>query len=510
MITTLQHPRYHFDRWIAAGGMGEVWQATDLLLDREVAVKVLRREYAQDPVLRARFAAEARHAGSLQHRNVASVLDYGEITSDGQAPPLPFLVMELVEGQSLSALLADGQPLGPGVAADLISQAADGIEAAHALGIVHRDVKPGNLLVTPSGQVKVTDFGVARAVDGASLTVTGHVIGTPHYLSPEQAEGGSATTVSDVYSLGIVLYECLTGRKPFSGESAVATALMQIRDPLPPFPPGVPERLERIARVATAKAPSDRFRSAGAMAAALRDESPDTRSIPLPVKAVAAGFAMGTAGGSTVAPASRRTPGLRLALAGLLALLLVAGGVWALSVPEVAPAVAPEASASDAAEPVRVRAADYVGEPGAQVTRELRALGLAVTRTDRSNPGDRAAGTVAAVSPTGLVEPGTRVTLSVWSAAPEPAAPADNGAADNGSVAPGPKPSQPGGNGPGSKSAQGSKPGPSGPGQGKAAHGGGNGKSNDKGKSGTKGNKGGNSGKGGGKPAGGPGKGGKR
>src|SRR3954451_16740124 len=194
--------------------MGDVWAATDTLLERPVAVKVLKHAYADDPVFRARFAAEARHAAALQHPHVPTVLDYGEIP-DGERPPVPFLVMELVQGRPLSALLADGRPLQPEVARDVVAQAADGVAAAHRVGIVHRDVKPANLLLTPERQVKVTDFGVARVPDAAPLTLTGQLVGTPHYLSPEQVEGATATPASDVYALGIVLFECLTGRRPF-------------------------------------------------------------------------------------------------------------------------------------------------------------------------------------------------------------------------------------------------------------------------------------------------------
>ncbi len=267
-----EHPRYHLDRLIAVGGMGEVWSATDTLLDRVVAIKVLKREYAGDTVFRARFAAEARHAGGLQHPHVAAVLDYGEMV-DEHGSPQPFLVMELVDGRPLSALL-DGTPMEPELAADLMAQAAEGIEAAHAVGIVHRDVKPGNLLVSESGQVKVTDFGIARAADAVPLTVSGHLVGTPHYLSPEQALGTTATRASDVYSLGIVLFECLAGRKPFVGDSPVATALMQMHEELPPLGDGVPDRLVRVARIATAKRPEERYQTAGAFAAALRDDRP--------------------------------------------------------------------------------------------------------------------------------------------------------------------------------------------------------------------------------------------
>ena len=502
MTVTLQHPRYHFDHWIAAGGMGEVWQATDTLLDREVAVKVLRRELAQDPVLRQRFAAEARHAGSLQHRHVASVLDYGEITADGHTPQ-PFLVMELVEGQPLSALLTGGQALAPALAADLIAQAAEGIEAAHALGIVHRDVKPGNLLVTADGQVKVTDFGVARAADAASLTLTGHLIGTPHYLSPEQAEGRTATPVSDVYALGIVLFECLTGRKPFAGESPVATAVMQIREPLPAFPAGVPDRLQRIVQVATAKDPTARFRSAGAMAAALRDESPETRTFLFPTPAAR----------TTVAsdPQTHRLWSGRRVLAGLVTVLLLSGAAWVAVSAADEPAREPGAATADAgatdegkAEEVRVRADDYVGRPVGAAVRDLEELGLRTDVETRANPGQESAGTVAAVSPTGLLEPGTRVLVTVWGERPAPPAPSGSG---DGSAAPGGKPGQagpdggPGGTG-GPGGGQGNGPGAKGGSQGGTKSGpksgaGGPGKA--PGHSNQGGNKGGNKG-GGGKP----------
>jgi serine/threonine protein kinase len=173
-------PRYRPESRIATGGMGEVWRAHDLVLDREVALKLLKAEYADDPTFRSRFTAEARHAASLTHPNVASVFDFGEVdATDGSGVARPFLVMELVPGTPLSELLGEA-PLSPEVAADLVAQAADGIGAAHALGIVHRDVKPANLMVTPDRQVKVTDFGIARAADAVPLTQTGQIVGTPH------------------------------------------------------------------------------------------------------------------------------------------------------------------------------------------------------------------------------------------------------------------------------------------------------------------------------------------
>ena len=173
---------------MARGGVGEVWRATDLVLGRPVAVKLLRTEYAQHPEVLTRFRAEARHAGSVSHPGIAQVYDYGE---DGAAAS-PYLVMELVDGPSLARVLAAG-PLAPAHAMDVLAQAAAGLQAAHAAGLVHRDIKPGNLRVGPSGQVKITDFGIAHAAWSAPITQTGALVGTPAYLAPERVVGGPAT-----------------------------------------------------------------------------------------------------------------------------------------------------------------------------------------------------------------------------------------------------------------------------------------------------------------------------
>src|SRR5215207_8589043 len=206
--------RYRLCRWLAAGGMGQVWEAVDEVLDRPVAVKLLRDEYAHDPcfVRRLRAEAEARFAAAVTHPGVASVFDYGEVrTTDGTAPT-PFLVMELVAGEPLSSLLARNGRLGLDRSLEIVGQAALAVGAAHRVGLVHRDIKPANLLVCPDGMVKVTDFGVAQAL-GQDQGDDGEVlVGTVGYLSPEQASGQPATAASDLYALGVVAYECLAGR----------------------------------------------------------------------------------------------------------------------------------------------------------------------------------------------------------------------------------------------------------------------------------------------------------
>ncbi|HET7325764.1 MAG TPA: protein kinase, partial [Nocardioidaceae bacterium] len=234
--------RYVLEELIATGGMGEVWRARDTMLGREVAVKKLLPSYADDQDFHVRFLTEARNAAGLLHPGIAAVFDYGEglAPDSGDGHPVPYLVMEYVEGRPLSALLRERSPLDPDAAADLIGQAAAALGVAHAQGLVHRDVKPANLLVTPDGRVKVTDFGIARAADAAPLTRTGQLVGTPHYLSPEQAEGGSATPASDVYALGVVLFECLAGARPFHGDTPVGTALAHLREDVPPLPDDVP------------------------------------------------------------------------------------------------------------------------------------------------------------------------------------------------------------------------------------------------------------------------------
>jgi eukaryotic-like serine/threonine-protein kinase len=260
--------RYRLDDRIAAGGMGEVWRAVDLVLGRPVAVKLLREDYAQHPETLERFRAEARHTAAVSHPGIARMYDYGE-PSPGQPP---FLVMELVQGSPLTRLLERG-PLEPARAMDIVAQAAAGLEAAHAAGLVHRDIKPGNLLVSPDDTVKITDFGIAYAAGSAPLTRTGTLIGTPAYLAPERVTGSSAGPASDLYSLGIVAYECLSGAQPFTG-TPMEVALSHQYQPLPPLPPGVPPSAAALVAELTARDPARRPADAGevaARAARLRD-----------------------------------------------------------------------------------------------------------------------------------------------------------------------------------------------------------------------------------------------
>src|SRR5215471_8262401 len=253
--TVLKH-RYRLDDPIALGGVGEVWRGTDLVLRRVVAVKLLRPEYAQDEECLARFRAEGRYAALLSHPNIAQVYDYVE-----KAPPAPgFLVMELVDGPSLARILTRG-PLSPARTMGLVAQAASGLEAAHAAGLVHRDIKPGNLLVGRDDHVKITDFGIAQTAGSARLTRTGTLVGTAAYLAPERATGGPATPASDLYSLGVVAYECLTGQAPFDGEP-LAVALAHMQQAIPPLPRPVPAGVAALVAELTAKDPSARPPSA--------------------------------------------------------------------------------------------------------------------------------------------------------------------------------------------------------------------------------------------------------
>jgi eukaryotic-like serine/threonine-protein kinase len=249
--------RYRLTDRIAAGGMGEVWRGEDVLLNRAVAVKLLPTGRAGDESFLARFRAEARYAASLSHPGIARVYDYGESAEFGGA----YLIMELVRGEPLSAILARAGRLSPDATLDIIGQAARALDAAHQAGIVHRDIKPGNLLVAAGGTTKITDFGIATAVrvaQASHLTETGMVMGTAMYVSPEQATGAPVDASSDIYSLGVVAYECLAGHVPFMATEPLAIAYAHKHAPVPALPPDLPQPVADLVYDMLAKTPAGR------------------------------------------------------------------------------------------------------------------------------------------------------------------------------------------------------------------------------------------------------------
>ncbi|MFE9744236.1 serine/threonine-protein kinase [Saccharothrix saharensis] len=261
--------RYRLTKRIAVGGMGEVWEADDTRLDRKVAVKVLKAELSGDAEFLNRFRIEARTTASLNHPGIAAVHDYGETASIPDGPEdTAYLVMELVEGEPLAAIIARGR-LNADRTLDVLEQAGNALQAAHERGLVHRDVKPGNILVTPTGKVKITDFGIAKAADAAPVTHSGMVMGTAHYIAPEQALGHAAEPASDVYALAVCGYECLTGHRPFLSENAVTVAMMHIRDIAPPLPPDVPPGPRALIEATLVKDPRQRYRNGGEFASAV-------------------------------------------------------------------------------------------------------------------------------------------------------------------------------------------------------------------------------------------------
>lgn len=255
--------RFELTERIAIGGMGEVWKARDQILGRIVAIKILKEEYSGDPAFLNRFRAEARHTALLNHEGIANVFDYGE--EGGSA----YLVMELVPGPPLSAVIEKEQVLTPDRTLSIVGQTATALAVAHRQGLVHRDVKPGNILVLPDGRVKITDFGIARLADQVPLTATGQVMGTAQYLAPEQATGQPATGSSDIYALGVIGYELLAGRRPFSGESQIAIALAQVNDAPPPLPETIPHPVRALIGSMLAKDPADRPADAESLARAV-------------------------------------------------------------------------------------------------------------------------------------------------------------------------------------------------------------------------------------------------
>ncbi len=264
--------RYQVGDVLGRGGMAEVWRAMDSRLGRPVAVKMLRADLATDPTFQARFRREAQSAAGLNHPTIVAVYDTGEEPDPVTGVSIPYIVMELVEGPTLRDVLRDGRKILPERALELMQGVLDALSYSHKAGIVHRDIKPANVMLTPTGGVKVMDFGIARAVadTSATMTQTAAVIGTAQYLSPEQARGETVDSRSDLYSAGCLMYELLVGRPPFIGDSPVSVAYQHVREtPVPPstFDPSISPDIDAITLKALAKDPADRYQTARDMKA---------------------------------------------------------------------------------------------------------------------------------------------------------------------------------------------------------------------------------------------------
>ncbi len=463
--------RYELQSRIAIGGMGEVWKATDLVIGRTVAIKILKDEYLGDPGFLERFRAEARHAALVNHEGIANVFDYGE--EDGSA----FLVMELVPGEALSTILEREHVLPADKVLDIVAQTAAALHAAHAAGLVHRDIKPGNLLITPDGRVKITDFGIARIADQVPLTATGQVMGTVQYLSPEQASGKPASPTTDIYSLGIVAYEALAGRRPFTGESQVAIAMAQINETAPDLPATVSEPVRNLVFACIAKNPADRPASSAHLARAANAlRRGDVHAAAAAVPAVLAGVTptaattvlMPSAGATEattvfpsaapmtraesmaatpVPPKAKRSPWTwpLIALIALLAIVLTGTLIALISQQNNANPVTPTTASSEAPPPttpsrppttppstrVNLAEGDIKGLTVEAARAKLAELEL-VANVEEGNAATSAdqVDIVYFVNPTGPVEKGTTITIRAYGAVPTPTTPTSAPTAD--------------------------------------------------------------------------------
>ena len=421
--------RYKLISRIAIGGMGEVWQAKDEVILRDVAIKILKPEYLGDPGFLERFRTEARHAARVNHDGIANVFDYGE--DSGSA----FLVMELVPGDSLAKILERDKSLAVDKVLDIVAQTARALYAAHQEGMVHRDVKPGNLLITPDGHVKITDFGIARVADQVSLTATGQVMGTVQYLAPEQATGKPASPATDIYSLGIVAYEALAGKRPFTGDSQMAIAMAQINEAPPALPSNIDQRVQNLVMSCLAKKPNQRPESALVLAEraeSLMSYSP-TRSVTTKVIAQA-----NLTDSTTVIPTFEEpTPkqpivwpwiaviGLILISGIAVVAAMVIGAVQREPEPTftpITPSASPTPSASTTSANVFVFTSDVVGLPIDEVTAKLEALGLFVEAVagETVDPLDPKVNTVYDAAPLGSLPPATTVRLLYYTPSSEP------------------------------------------------------------------------------------------
>jgi len=443
--------RYELVSRIAIGGMGEVWKANDSVIGRTVAIKILKDEYMGDPGFRERFRAEARHAALVNHEGIANVFDFGE--EEGSA----YLVMELVPGQALSSILEREKILPATKVLGFVAQTAAALHAAHQAGLVHRDIKPGNLLVTPDGTIKITDFGIARLADQVPLTATGQVMGTVQYLAPEQASGKPASPATDIYALGIVAYEALAGKRPFRGESQVAIAMAQIKEAPPALPSSIPEPVRALVMSCMAKKPEGRPASAddlsqAALALARGDIEAGLALIPQPT------------GSPSVSKNAGNTPRVRIRgltetpkklgrkfwifsgvgaavavalIATSLAVLLqspvndvVADPIVPISPAETAadlsPVVVPpaEEGTTPQIQTVEFTEAELVGKTRTQVQETLTAKGLRLDAiTGNIAPAQDRVATAYRVNPQGTVAKDTLIAVYFYAAIPQPPKP---------------------------------------------------------------------------------------
>ncbi len=327
------HDRYRLAALVARGGMGEVWSARDTVLGRRVAVKVLLPNLAGDPGFAARFLAEARAMAALSHPGIVEIYDFGQV--DGSA----YLVMQFVEGESLVSLIRRTGQLAPEHAMRLVIQAAEAIEAAHGQGIVHRDVKPANLLLRADGRLALTDFGIARILATDRLTVGEQIVGTSSYLAPEQVTGHEIGPTTDVYALGVVAYELLAGARPFEADTPFGVALKHVHEEPPPLPASIPLPVREVVTRAMAKEPADRWPSAAALAQAAASAIGVTfPTATMLTAATSAGVAASATrleeltGPTTRAPAPPRVKQTAKAVPTRKRLYLLGGGTLALAI----------------------------------------------------------------------------------------------------------------------------------------------------------------------------------
>lgn len=430
-VGQLYGDRYRLKLRIAIGGMGEVWQAEDELILRNVAIKILKQEYLGDPMFLERFRTEAKSAALVEHEGIAQVFDYGEDTGSA------YLVMELVPGESMSRLIERERKLAEETVLDIMAQTSRALAAAHARGLIHRDIKPGNLLITPDGKVKITDFGIARVGDQVPLTKTGQVMGTVQYLAPEQATGKPSTPATDLYSLGVVAYEALAGKRPFTGENQMAIAMAHINEMPPALPEGIDPRVQNLVLSCLAKKPNQRPESATSLAIRAEALLREKRRPGFASSSVSMGKDETTATeviATDTAPLPK-APGVWpwIATIGLLGVTAIVVIVAILSEPDTSsipsptpsptelvltesPAVEETPTESPAPRNILILRSDIIGGNLSEVTARLSELGMRVNAIPgQLIPGtDPRVRTVYAVSPTGNIELGTVIDITYY------------------------------------------------------------------------------------------------